>query len=83
MFIDFRSPNIDLTFDLHVDNKYKAAQLKNWIQRVYSVAATLQMSYSELWDLPEQEFLVLEELSAEVQKKQEAQKREILERGGQ
>ena len=55
-----------MTFDLHYSNDRKAEAYKMWVRRVYYVASVLELSYSELWDLPEQEFLVLEGLAAEV-----------------
>ena len=69
-----------MTFDLHYSNDKKAEAFRMWVRRIYSVSNTLGMSYSELWELPEQEFLVLEELSEEVRKKREEQKKELTER---
>ncbi|MCM1323010.1 MAG: hypothetical protein NC218_02390 [Acetobacter sp.] len=71
-----------MTFDLHYSNDKKADAFRMWIRRIYSVANILGMSYSELWELPEQEFLVLEELSVEVREKREQQKQELLEQRG-
>ena len=78
--MDFRSPNVDLTFDLHYDNDKKAEMYKLWVERVYSAANTLQMSYSELWDLPEQEFLLLENIANKIKKKQEEDRKQILDK---
>ena len=60
-----------MTFDLHYPDDVKAEAYKNWIRRIYSVSSILHISYSELWDLPEQEFLVLEEIALQTMKKQE------------
>lgn len=66
-----------MTFDLQYSNEHKAEAYKIWVKRVYAVANTLSLSYAELWDLPEQEFLVLEELAIEQREKQLAAKREL------
>ena len=60
-----------MTFDLHYPDNVKAEAYRNWIRRIYSVSSILHISYSELWDLPEQEFLVLEEIALQTMKKQE------------
>lgn len=60
-----------MVFDLHYPDELKAEAYKNWIKRIYSVSSILRISYSELWDLPEQEFLVLEEIALQTMKKQE------------
>ena len=60
-----------MTFDLHYPEGLKAEAYKNWIRRIYSVSSILRISYSELWDLPEQEFLVLEEIALQTMQKQE------------
>lgn len=60
-----------MTFDLHYPDEIKAEAYKNWIRRIYSVSSILNISYSELWDLPEQEFLVLEEIALQTMQKQE------------
>lgn len=60
-----------MTFDLHYPDDLKAEAYKNWIRRIYSVSSILHISYSELWDLPEQEFLVLEELALQTMQKKE------------
>lgn len=60
-----------MTFDLHYPDDLKAEAYKNWIRRIYSVSSILRISYSELWDLPEQEFLVLEELALQTMQKKE------------
>lgn len=67
-----------MTFDLHYPNDVKAAAYKNWVKRVYVVASTLNLSYLELWELPEQEFLVLEEIALEMQQRAKEQKEEIM-----
>ncbi len=71
-----------MTFDLHYSNDKKPEVYRMWVRRIYSVANTLGMSYSELWELSEQEFLVLEELAKEVQESREQQRKEILAQGG-
>lgn len=60
-----------MTFDLHYPDDLKAEAYKNWIRRIYSVSSILRISYSELWDLPEQEFLVLEEIALQTMQKKE------------
>lgn len=60
-----------MTFDLHYPDDIKAEAYKNWIRRIYSVSSILRISYSELWDLPEQEFLVLEEIALQTMQKKE------------
>ena len=70
-----------MTFDLQAPNERKPEIYKNWIRRVAFVAMTLKFSYSELWELPEQEFLVLEELAVEIQNKQKQALQEA--RGGE
>lgn len=60
-----------MTFDLHYPDDLKAEAYKNWIRRIYSVSSILRISYSELWDLPEQEFLVLEELALQTMQKKD------------
>ena len=70
-----------MTFDLHYSNDKKAEAFKIWVRRIYSVSNILGMSYSELWELPEQEFLVLEELANEVREKREQQKKDLAEGG--
>lgn len=70
---------MNLTFDLQYRREIKAEAYRMWIRRVYNVSATLKMSYSELWDLPEQEFLVLENLAIEIQDKEKQQQKEIVE----
>lgn len=63
-----------MIFDLHYKNEDKADAFKMWVRRVYLVASTLSLSYKELWELPEQEFLILEQISDEIiKKKREAQ----------
>lgn len=69
-----------MTFDLHYSNEHKAEAYKLWVKRIYAVASTLNLSYAELWDLPEQEFLVLEEIAAE-QREAEIEKRKKLQEG--
>ena len=65
-----------MTFDLHYPNEQKAEAFKLWVRRIYIVASTLSLSYKELWDLPEQEFLVLEQISDEIiKRKKEEQDR--------
>lgn len=59
-----------MTFDLHYPDNLKAEAYRNWIRRIYSVSSILHISYSELWDLPEQEFLVLEEIALQTMEKQ-------------
>lgn len=67
-----------MTFDLHYDRERKAEEFRTWIRRVYLVASTLQLSYKELWELPEQEFLVLEEIAREtIKRKQEQQEKAL------
>lgn len=60
-----------MTFDLHYPDDLKAEAYKNWIRRIYSVSSILRISYSELWDLPEQEFLVLEEIALQTMQKKD------------
>lgn len=57
-----------MTFDLHCSNEEKSENFKAWVKRIYLVSSTLNLNYSELWDLPEQEFMVLEGISDEVTK---------------
>lgn len=71
-----------MTFDLHYSNDQKAEAYKMWVRRVYLVASTLSLSYLELWELPEQEFLVLEEIATAIIEKRKQQKAEMLEAGG-
>ena len=66
-----------MTFDLHYRNDQKAEAFKLWVKRVYLVANTLSLSYKELWDLPEQEFLLLEEMSDEIIKRKEENQEEF------
>jgi hypothetical protein len=71
-----------MTFDLHYPNEKKSDAFKTWVRRIYLVASTLNLSYNELWELPEQEFLVLEEISEEViKKKKEAQEKLLSSKG--
>ena len=67
-----------MTFDLHYPNNRKATMYRMWVQRVYTVASVLELSYSELWELPEQEFLVLEELAREIQKKRQEERQKLV-----
>ena len=60
-----------MTFDLHYPDDLKAEAYKNWIRRIYSVSSILRISYSELWDLPEKEFLVLEEIALQTMQKKD------------
>lgn len=69
-----------LTFDLHYSEQHKAEGYKIWVRRIYAVASILHFSYSELWDLSEQEFLVLEELSQEIVRKQKEARQQLLEK---
>ena len=63
-----------MIFDLHYKNEQKAEAFKMWVKRIYLVASNLSLSYTELWELPEQEFIILEQLSDDIiKKKQEAQ----------
>lgn len=68
-----------MTFDLHYSNEHKAEAFKIWVKRVYAVASTLRLSYAELWDLPEQEFLVLEELAIEAREREVAARKALQE----
>lgn len=68
------------TFDLQEDNNRKAEQYRNMVQRVLTTANTLSLSYSELWDLPMQEYLVLEEQAEKVIEKQKKDREEILQK---
>jgi hypothetical protein len=68
-----------MTFDLHYKNETKSEAFKIWVKRIYLVASTLNLSYKELWELPEQEFLVLEEISDEVIKKKKENQEKLLE----
>lgn len=71
-----------MTFDLHYPNDKKAAAYRMWVQRVYTVANILELSYLEMWELPEQEFLVLEEMAQEIQKKRLEQKQQLIAQQG-
>lgn len=71
-----------MTFDLHYSNDKKADAFRMWVRRIYSVANTLGLSYSELWELPEQEFLVLEEIKDEIIQKREEDKKKLMEGRG-
>lgn len=73
----------NITFDLHYPNDKKSEAFKTWVKRVYLVASTLNLSYKELWELPEQEFLVLEEISEEVIKKRKENQEKLLSSKGQ
>lgn len=66
-----------MIFDLHYKNEDKAEAFKMWVKRVYMVASTLNLSYKELWELPEQEFLILEQISDEIIKKQKEAQEEL------
>ena len=68
-----------MVFDLHVDNDKKAELLKIWIKRAYYVASTLQLSYLEMWELPEQEFLVLEEIAMQILDERKKKQQELKE----
>lgn len=65
-----------MTFDLHYPNDKKAEAFKMWVRRVYYVASTLKLSYTELWELPEQEFLVLEEIAVAIIEERKKKKKE-------
>lgn len=67
-----------LTFDLHEDNNRKAEQYRNMVKRVLTTANTLSLNYSELWDLPMQEYLVLEEQAEKVIEKQKKDREELM-----
>ena len=62
-----------MTFDLHYSNDKKADAFRMWVRR---------LSYSELWELPEQEFLVLEEIKDEIIQKREEDKKKLMEGRG-
>lgn len=79
-FNDYIKRYSGLTFDLHYTEKYKAKSLQIWIKRIYSVASILHFNYECLWDISEQEFIVLEELAREVIEKQKEAKQRLLEK---
>ena len=66
-----------MTFDLHYPNDCKAEAFTMWVKRIYYVASTLALSYNELWELPEQEFLVLEEIAITIIEERKRKKKEI------
>lgn len=66
-----------MTFDLHLDEKDKQGEYTSWINRILFVSNTLEISYSEIWQLPEQEFLLLERIAQEI-KENTKQKQEQL-----
>lgn len=67
-----------LTFDLQEDNDKKAEQYRRMVKRVLTTANTLSLNYSELWDLPMQEYLVLEEQAEKVIEKQKKERDELM-----
>ena len=67
-----------LTFDLQEDNDKKAEQYRRMVKRVLTTANTLSLNYSELWDLPMQEYLVLEEQAEKVIEKQKRERDELM-----
>lgn len=50
-----------MLFDLYDVPKDK--EYEYWVKRVHFVASVLEYDYFKLWELPEFEFLILEELA--------------------
>lgn len=66
-----------MTFDLHYSNDQKAEAFRIWVRRIYYVASTLNLSYLEMWELPEQEFLILEEMALAIIEERKRRKKEL------
>lgn len=50
-----------MLFDLFDIPREKA--FKHWVERVHFVASVLQYDYFKLWELPEHEFVMLEDFA--------------------
>lgn len=50
-----------MLFDLY--NIDKSGEYEYWVNRVHFVASMLEYDYFKLWDLPELEFEILEEIA--------------------
>lgn len=52
-----------MLFDLYAIPK--EVEYDYWVKKVYFVSSVLNMDYFKLWDLPEYEFSILEDLAKE------------------
>lgn len=58
-----------MTFDLHLDPKDKQGEYTSWVNRILSVSTALELSYFDLWQIPEHEFEMLENIAREMREK--------------
>lgn len=61
-----------MLFDLY--DVPKELEYDHWVKRIHLVASVLGYDYFKLWDIPEHEFLILEEMA---QKELENRKKKV------
>ena len=71
-----------MTFDLHLSSDLKSDEYELWVKRIYAVSSTLNISYETLWNIPEYEFLILENISKETIDKRQQRQQELLNQNG-
>jgi len=70
-----------MTFDLFIDSDKKAEEFDLWVRRIYLVSSTLSIPYDSLWQMPEHEFLIMENLAKSELDKREKKQQELLNNG--
>lgn len=70
-----------MLFDLY--DTPKELEFKYWVKRVHFVASVLGYDYFKLWQIPEYEFKILEQLAKDEIKKRKEKLDEIRKNNGQ
>ena len=68
---------VTILFDLHALDK--GEEYKLWVRRISNVASILEYDYFKLWEIPEHEFKLLEEIANEMRENREKKLKEMRE----
>lgn len=69
-----------MTFDLHLNEKDKKGEYTSWVNRILNVSTTLEIPYSDIWQMPEHEFLLLEEITNKIRENTKQKQEQLKEK---